>query len=156
MMETSAVRVQAVARASATASLLALGGRIDDWGRALLLLALAALLWAPAGTLAHGAMLASILAGILEIFLALRVAFDERIFRAWAHVWQQTEAPPEVALREFDEAMSALGLSTPPNSPQRNLDSRMRGARRLFLRQLAAFLVQLAACLAALVLAMLH
>lgn len=121
-----------------------------------MLLSLAALLWAPAEVLAHGAMLASVLAGILEIFLALRVAFDERAFRTWADAWQQTDAPPDVMLAEFAAALSALGWTVPAENPPRSLDSRLRGARHLFLRQLSTFLFQLAACLAALLLPMLH
>lgn len=146
----------AAVRARVAASALALGRSIDLWSLALAVLALAGLLGAaqPAvPLLPQTCLLVSLLAAGVQKILALRVAFDSAIFADWAEHWACAAGDATSAitadLRAFDRALAATGLRGAPDDSLRDLDSRLRGARKLFGRQLTAFVTQFAACLLA-------
>ena len=70
---------------------------------------------------------------------------------AWAAGWSPPGAPePDADLREFDRALAAWWPGRPAAVPPRPLAARLRGARALFHRQLAAGLAQATLTLAAL------
>ncbi len=81
-------------------------------------------------------LLAIVLIGLLQAWLAARVAFDGRIFAHWATVWPMAHAHPDSAMAAFD---ACLGLDS--MSP-RTLAARCAGARRLLHRQGLCLLLQ--------------
>lgn len=122
-------------------ALCATSRRLDAWSRLCAALALAACalpapspLWAPAlGT--------ALACALLQLFWALRLAFDQPVFAHWSTTPADTET-----LAAFDAALAPLG-KTPPSG--RSLEQRLLGVRRLFRRQLLAFGGQLAVTLGA-------
>lgn len=134
-------RVDAAARAAACADLLALGRPLGRASAALALFALAVLLLGreiPALPL-----WASLLLALPAQYHALRVAYDERVFRRWSGHWlHDPAAAPADTMAAFDRA---LGLAP----AGRSLADRGRGARRLLQRQLIATVLQLACLVAA-------
>lgn len=150
-MNESANIAEALARARVGAYSLALGHRIDTWSLLLAGLALAALFWAarqPGASLTQACLLLSVLAGAVQKWLALRVAFDAAIFLDWAGRWRcvaNAGGSAEIIAAEllaFDQALAAAGLRAELGDPLPDLDRRLRGATRLLARQLIAFAVQ--------------
>jgi hypothetical protein len=123
-----------LARASlaAAAALLAQGRGLDRLSRLLTVTALAALvavavLGAP--KLMVVALLAlSVLAGVNELYFAVRVGFDAALFRRLADAAETSE------LTSLDQALIAIGL-LPADKAGRPLEQRIAGACRLFYKQ---------------------
>jgi len=116
--------------ASIVAALLAGGSRLDWLGTALTVAA-AGLLLAGIGGRAPEAGI--VVLGIAAKYLALRVAFDARLFAL--------AAERALATEPFDAAMTRLGLLAPPKTGRAWAD-RCRGARRLLRLQAAAVAAQ--------------
>jgi len=119
------------------ADLLAQGDRLDRLSRLLTLGGLAG----SAGIFVLGAWPgllcgAVALAGLAELYLALRVAFDAALFRRLA---TETDGPDWPA---FDTAMIRLGL-LPAAKAGRPAEARIAGALRLMRGQAVALAVQL-------------
>ena len=153
-------RAQAAAQARVAACGLALGRSIDTWSLVFAALALVGSVWAALQRmpLPEVWFLASLVAAAVQKYLALRVAFDEALFRDWAERWNSALAtgnaklaPTSVAadLMEFDQALAVSGLRPVHANSVRDLECRLRGARKLLGRQLLAFGMQFAACIAA-------
>jgi hypothetical protein len=142
---------EAAARARVMATALALGRSLDLWSLALVMLALAGLLWVTLPLTTSIALLVSILAGFMQKLLALRVAFDAALFRHWAEAWSRdaTQGREPTALdadlRIFDQALAACGLGKIRDGAVRDLRSRLRGVVRLLRRQALALAIQFAA-----------
>lgn len=88
-----------------------------------------------------------IVTGIVEIFLALRVAFDIELLKGLMHTQEQGGQ----ALARLDQSLVRLDLIG-SDKTGRNLDSRLAGCFRLFRRQalicgLQVFILLLAALL---------
>lgn len=81
----------------------------------------------------------SAVAGLAETYLAIRVGFDAALLRGLV-VEAQSGTPN---LRALDDALARLGLVA-NHKGERQLEDRLRGAQRLFYRQLAATAVQAA------------
>jgi hypothetical protein len=81
----------------------------------------------------------AVLAGIAELWFALRVGFDARAFARLA----RDAAAGGLGIDAFDAAMGALGLM-PAGKAGRPLAARVRGAMRLLGRQVALLLAQTA------------
>lgn len=154
-MPESADRDHAATRARAVASGLALGRSVDTWSLVLTALALACALELAlqAASLPLACLLVVAVAGGLQKALALRVAFDAALFRAWAERWSVAAAgdarPGAVTaiqadLLALDQALAAMGLRRDQSDSVRDLDSRVDGARKLFGRQLMALAIQVA------------
>lgn len=115
------------------------GRRIDAWSRLLTGAALlACALPAPVG----GWMLllgGIFLAGIAQLFYALRTGFDRAIFALWAKL---PENALPASLMAFDRALRDAGLAKSSEEPP--LAERVAGVRRLVLRQLLALAAQIA------------
>ncbi|MCL4470606.1 MAG: hypothetical protein M1547_05675 [Gammaproteobacteria bacterium] len=147
----------AAARARAIAAALALGRSLDLWSLALTALALATLLWIPLLLPPTIGLLLSLLAGGTQKILALRVAFDEALFRHWAETWSDaaTQGFASAALVEdlaaLDQSIAACGLRAPSGGAVRELDGRLRGAGKLLRRQILAFVIQFVSMVAVLV-----
>ncbi len=77
--------------------------------------------------------------GLAELWLALRVAFDARLFEQLA----QGEAGGGMTTPTFDGAMGALGLM-PADKAGRPITARVQGAMGLLRRQAAMALAQVA------------
>lgn len=145
------------ARAGLVADGLGLGRRVDLWSLVLVVLALVGLTWAAWLSLLWPSMLLllSVLAAGAQKGLALRVAFDEAVFRTWAARWHDSaigggdaEGTTVDDLQAFDQGLAVAGLRKQAGGPMRDLDSRLRGATKLFGRQLLAFVLQFATLLA--------
>lgn len=134
------------------AALLDQGERIDGLSRAVTVTALAAL--AAFGlfdieTPASAALFASsVLMGLAELYLAIRVGLDAALFRRMA----DASAAPDLA--RLDGTMTALGL-LPAGKAGRPLDQRTNGACRLLRIQAILAAVQIALFMIGAVLAML-
>lgn len=149
----------AVARVGYVADALALGRRIDLWSLGLAALALTGLARIACGAMPWPAtllLLVSVLAAGVQKSLALRVAFDEAVFRRWTESWRSAEADASVVaevvlddLQAFDRALAAAGLRRAAEGTTQDLDARSRGALRLLRWQLAVFAAQFALLLAA-------
>ncbi|WP_265946622.1 hypothetical protein [Dechloromonas sp. A34] len=123
-------------RASLTALWLDGGRSLDRLSTALTLLALAAALWSGGNGVAQFILLLGVFLGGLENIYALRVAFDQRIFAAWAGQWPVTESfAPDVALAEFDQALLRMHLRPATALAARSLDERIAGACALLRKQ---------------------
>jgi hypothetical protein len=83
----------------------------------------------------------AILAGIAQIYFAIRVGFDAALF-------DQLRQPAAVDLAALDAALVQLGL-LPAGKSGRPLEQRIVGAQRLFYRQGMALLTQVAILLCA-------
>ena len=79
------------------------------------------------------------LAGLAELWLALRVAFDARVFA----LVSRGDASDGLTLAAFDTTMGALGLM-PPDKTGRPVAGRLSGALRLLRWQATALLAQVA------------
>jgi hypothetical protein len=147
----------AASRARTMAAALALGCSLDHWSLALVVLAMAGLLWAPSPLSSSICLLASLLAGGAQKIYALRVAFDAALFRYWTETWAaaatQGSYPAALAadLAALDQALAACGLCAPSEGTLRGLDSRLRGAGKLLRWQALALAIQFAAIIVALV-----
>lgn len=146
----------AATRARVAASGLALGRSVDTWSLVLTALALACAfgLALQAAPLPLACLLFSAAAGGVQKALAMRVAFDETLFRFWAERWSVNAAagdpaavstPIRADLQALDQALAAMGLGRCQPDSVRDLDSRIDGARKLFGRQLIALGAQAAA-----------
>lgn len=155
-MTESADRDGAATRARVVASGLALGRSVDTWSLVLTALALAGALGLAlqAASVPLTCLLVVAAAGGVQKAFALRVAFDEALFRAWAERWSVAAAADDRAqaatairsdLLALDQALAAMGLHRGQPDSVRDLDSRIDGARKLFGRQLMALATQAAA-----------
>ncbi|HEX8659837.1 MAG TPA: hypothetical protein VF690_20005 [Hymenobacter sp.] len=116
-------------------------GRVLDGGSSVLLLGTLALVWAPQAPLPMAALVAAFVVGLVEKYLAWRVALDVEFFTL-LH-----EQPGQLAA--FDAALADfLGRKAVPGP--RAMASRWQGARRLLRRQAVAVAVQAALVLVAL------
>ena len=145
----------AAARARVMAAALASGRRLDLWSLALVMLALFSLLWMLLPPSSAICLLLSLLAGGTQKLFALRVAFDQTLFRHWDETWtsaatQGRDAPTfEADLTALDQTLVACGLLPQQGGAARSLDSRLHGAWRLLKRQVLAFAIQLATMIGA-------
>lgn len=155
-MTESADRDGAATRARVAASGLALGRSVDMWSLVLTALALACALGLAlqAASVPLTCLLVVVAAGGVQKAFALRVAFDEALFREWAERWSVAAAADDRAqaatairsdLLALDQALAAMGLRRGQPDSVRDLDSRIDGARKLFGRQLMALATQAAA-----------
>jgi hypothetical protein len=131
--ETAADRVEA----AAVADLLAHGRVIHALSAALTVAGVTAvpvLALLLAGPLELVLATLSVLAGVAELWFALRVGFDARIFERIAR--------GELGLDGFDAAMTGLGLM-PAGKAGRPMPARARGAMGLLARQAALLALQL-------------
>lgn len=147
----------ASARAQTIANALALGRSLDLWSLILAALALAGLLGVSLPVSSTICLLVSVVAGSAQKIYALRVAFDEALFRQWAETWRnaanQGPAPAQLTadLAAFDQALAACSLRAPYGGAPRNLNSRLHGAGKLLRRQVLALAMQIAAMIGAMV-----
>jgi len=103
-------------------------GRVFDAASSVLLLGSLGLAWQPAPAWLAAGVLAALGLGLLEKYLAWRVALDAEFF---AFLREQLGAAAD-----FDQALAEFrGQAAVVPSPPRELPSRWRGARRLVLRQ---------------------
>ena len=79
----------------------------------------------------------AVLAGLAQLWFALRVGFDARAFRRLA----RGDADGGLTVSAFDAAMGGLGLM-PAEKERRPITQRVRGAMRLLGRQVALLLLQ--------------
>ena len=94
----------------------------------------------------HGAIALvalAVIAGVVELWFALRVAFDARIFR----LLSRGDSPDGLTLSAFDTAMGTVGLM-PPDKRGRPVAARLQGALRLLRWQVTLLLTQVAVLLA--------
>lgn len=147
----------AAAHARTIAAALALGRSIDLWSLALTTLALATLMWLPLQPSPTIGLLLSFLAGGIQKIWALRVAFDEALFRHWAKTWSdaasQGVAPAALTedLAALDQSLAACGLRATSSGAVRELGSRLTGAGKLLRRQVIIFVMQFLSMVVALV-----
>lgn len=138
--------------AGVTAASLGLGRRIDLWGLALLLAAIAALA-VPAGAPAAwqtGGLLVSVVAGMAQKYFSLRVALDAALFARLAdRASRQPADRDDETLTALDKAMADCGLIKPAQGARRDIADRSRGAMRLLYSQGVCLAVQLLALLSA-------
>lgn len=105
--------------------------------------ALALLCLTPATTAASGVALLSLLAGVVQGYHAVRVAFDAALLDGFAAT--QSDADPE----PIDEALQGLGLRA-ASGVRRGWPERWQGMRGLLRGQLLALIAQALLLLAAL------
>lgn len=150
-MAESVDRDQAATRARVAACGLALGRSVDMWSLALTALALVLAFGLALQSPPLACLLVVAVAGGVQKAFALRVAFDEALFRTWADRWSiaatandQVEAATAVQadLLALDQALAAMGLRRDQPGCVRDLDRRIDGARRLFGWQLMALAIQ--------------
>lgn len=125
-------------------AVLSQGRSLDQWSLLFTGLALAALLMAKDYGPAERLVLMSVLiAGLVQKYFAMRVGLDREIFGSWAARWQRQGADPFIDLGEMDDSLAALGLAgkAGPATP-RPLTDRVKGALRLFRRQVICLMVQ--------------
>lgn len=84
----------------------------------------------------------SLLAGLAQLYYAIRVDFDARLLQALAESGDAAHAA-----RRLDAALRGLGLLK-PGRESRDWPRRWRGARGLLLRQALVLIVQFAALIA--------
>jgi hypothetical protein len=122
-------------QATVTAALLRQGQPIAAVSRMLLAVAILGVLVSIAADFVIWTLpcMASLAAGVLAIWLSLRVSLDAELFEALAR------APDLVG---FDQAMTALGLVR-PHCAGRPLEARTKGALRLLKMQGAALAAQI-------------
>ncbi len=139
-------------RARFMANALSLGRGLDWWSLALLLLALLGLLWLPLTQPSKIFLCASLVAACAQKLFALRVAFDEAVFRHWAKKWTENlaacgttdESIETLAadLAAFDQALNGSSVISNAKSKVRDLDNRLRGAMGLLKKQALLFTLQ--------------
>ena len=130
------VKVQT--QAAVTAAWLASGRLLHQFGLALSLVALAGAFWGGLAPLARLLLLVTLILGVVETAYALRVAFDQRLFAAWA---AQAGFRPEDELVIFDEVLTQMQLRRPAAS-FRNFEQRIAGACGLLRKQASCLLLQ--------------
>jgi hypothetical protein len=137
-------RAMAATYAHVTAVRLDLGRNIDMWSSALTVFALIILICDLTKALTIQLILiASILIGSTQKYLALRVAFDAQIFAKWAKYWSKSgEASVESTMAAFDQASDVNG-QTAKSGHTRDIFSRIQGAGKLAMRQSVAFAIQI-------------
>ncbi|WP_434516213.1 hypothetical protein AB6Q56_06160 [Dechloromonas sp. ARDL1] len=140
---------EAAAQAAIAAALLGLGRSLERGSLLLTAAAFVALVAVPLAILPRLCLCLAVAAGLAAQFFALRTAFDQPLFAAWAHRWRTAEADPEDDLITFDSALAAAGLRPTATGPLRPLIERIAGARRLLRRQGWCCGVQIAGWLAA-------
>jgi hypothetical protein len=118
-------------------ALLRQGRTIDRFSQlitvaALILLIASIMMGAPKPVLAL-----AILAGVAEVYFAVRVGFDAALFERLCD-------PAAMDLVALDAGLTRLGLA-PASRSDRPLGERIAGARRLFYKQGAALLIQIGA-----------
>lgn len=141
------------------AALLRQGSAFNALSRGMLLLAVGSLLLvssglAAASAVALAALVVSLLAGLLQIYFALRVGLDADLLCAVARASRGGGGDLGPATLALDAALHAHGLRS-ADRPVRDWPQRLAGARRLWRRQILALLVQLSALLGAVLLAFL-
>jgi hypothetical protein len=138
------------ARAGITAAALDLGKSVDRWSLALMIVALLSLLWLPLSLSVRLAIVLSIMAALVQKIFAMRVAFDQSLFKSWADKWNaDARAGREMAthladMAALDRALTESGLVAKMEE-MRDLNSRSQGAMRLLKKQLGVFAFQLLA-----------
>lgn len=100
---------------------------LGAWSLLLSAVALAGWFWLPLGTAGQTALAATLLLGLLQRGLHLRLVFDQRLFAALSEA-------RVVSLEQVDAGLQQLGLRPAPTMP-RPLADRMAGARGLVRRQ---------------------
>lgn len=115
------------------------GQSIDAWSRLLTGMALLACALPAPGSGWPFLMAGIFLAGIAQLFYALRTRFDRGIFAHWATLPEDTLP---AAMAAFDRSLLDAGLVKSCN--ERSLAERIAGVRRLVRRQLLALTVQIA------------
>jgi hypothetical protein len=126
---------------AAAAGLLDQGQTIDRLARALTLAALIGLmagLGIDLGPRLTAGLLLVTLAGLIEGYLAVRVGFDASLFHRLASEDKRGASD----LRSLDAALLRLGL-LPQAKAARSIEQRFATARRLFVLQGAALVLQL-------------
>lgn len=139
---------EAAAQAVVAAALLGLGRSLERCSLLLTVVAFVALVAVPLAPLPRLGLCLAVTAGLAAQFFALRTAFDQPLFAAWAYRWRTAEAEPEDDLIAFDSALTAAGLRPTATGPLRPLIERIAGARRLLRRQGLCCIVQIAGWLA--------
>jgi hypothetical protein len=139
--------LQSAVQCRLTASLLALGSKLDVWSLALLGITLLVLFLLPFSAVVTGVLGAACIAALVQKYFALRVALDATVFADWAMRWTapgSTGNTVEDDLRAFDDTLKKANTQ-----PLRPLDSRAEGAKRLLQCQALAALIQFALLLLA-------
>ena len=127
-----------------TAALLDQGRAVDRLSRPVTIVALIGLLIAPAmdselSWRPVALAIAIILAGVAELYFAVRVGFDAALF----HHLASAESPGEAVFTATDAALAQLGL-LPAAKAGRSVEARAAGAKRLFALQILACGIQVA------------
>lgn len=123
------------------AATLATGATIDRWSRMAALATIIALIVLPAAPVgATTALWLSLLAGMAQMYKAMRTTLDEKIIAGWSARWAQNDADVAGDLAAFDAALHDLFGKTPA---PRDLDVRIASAVRLLKTQAAALGAQL-------------
>jgi hypothetical protein len=128
------------------ADLLDRGEKLDALSRLLSAVTLGGLIatvFGPARPALVGGFAFSLLCGLFEAFLALRIGFDAALFRRISD--------GGLDLAALDGAMLRLGL-LPPEKSGRAIEARFAGARRLLVRQGIALVGQIFSATAVIVL----
>jgi hypothetical protein len=124
-------------------SLLDQGRGIDRLSRLLTAAALAALVgiavWGVHQPVPVALLALAVLAGVVEVYLAIRVGFDAALFR---HLADAAETGTR-DLANLDAALMAIGL-VPASKAGRPLEARVAGACRLFYQQAGSVALQVA------------
>jgi hypothetical protein len=108
-------------------------GRLLDHASSVLLLGTFLLMLQPASLLAGIALMAALLFALVEKYFAWRVALDAELFEVLCEL-SDDPLPFDLALADF------LGRTEVPTA--RSMESRWKGARRLFRNQVILFLCQ--------------
>lgn len=140
---------KAAAEAEITAAMLSLGRTLERGSLLLTAVALLALIIGPLALLARQGLFLAVLAGLCSHWFALRTAFDQPLFAAWARRWWEPGADIAADLRAFDAALAASGLRPDTAGPSRPLAARIAGARGLLRRQGFCCAFQVLGCLVA-------
>jgi hypothetical protein len=138
----------------AAADLLDQGTVIDRLSRPLTIAAIVGLivgLGVELGALLVAGMLLVTLAGLAETYLAMRTAFDAKLFRRLAEDIRSTASDPA----KIDAALIELGLLD-ESKAGRPIEQRALDARRLLVLQGSALVLQIAVVLLATALAQAH
>jgi len=139
--------------AAAAADLLDQGAIINRLSRPLTVAALIGLivgLGVELGALLVAGLLLVTLAGLAETYLAIRIGFDAKLFRRLAE-----GNDPVSTLGRLDTALIKLGVLT-ESHPERAIEQRASSARRLFILQGSALVLQVAVVLLATAFAQAH
>ncbi len=128
------------------AELLRLGRPLNALSRGLLLLQAGALLLIAVGVIVASMtllalLLAGLIAGLVQLYFALRVDFDAGLLRACAAHTQDSALTVELPTAALDRALLAQGL-LPAAKAGRAWALRIAGARTLFKQQCLALLLQ--------------